>query len=82
MKQRKEEEECADNQQTAQNEGFCCHHHAKGLKLKDGKEKECTKQAKVDRPDHCIHCKEDPCVFIQIESCFCRNDTILRQLPV
>jgi hypothetical protein len=23
----------------------------------------------IDGPDHCIHCDEDPCVFIQIESC-------------
>jgi hypothetical protein len=76
MKQRKEEEVCADNQQTAQNKGFCCHHYAKRLKLKEEKEKECTKQAKVDGPDHCIHCHEDPCVFIQIESCLCENDTI------
>jgi hypothetical protein len=30
----------------------------------------------VDRPDHCIHCDEVPCVFIQIESRLCENDTI------
>jgi hypothetical protein len=76
MKRRKEEEDCAGNQRTAQNKGFCCHHHAKRLKLKDIKGKQCTKHAKVDGPDHCIHCDEDPCVFIQIESRLCKNDMI------
>jgi hypothetical protein len=46
MKQRKEEEECADNQQIAQNEGFCCHHHAKRLKPKDEEEKNARNQQK------------------------------------
>jgi hypothetical protein len=31
---------------------------------------------KIDGPDHCIHCDEDPCVFIQIESLSCENDEI------
>jgi hypothetical protein len=30
----------------------------------------------VDRPDHCIHCNKDPCVFIQIEWRLCKNDKI------
>jgi hypothetical protein len=30
----------------------------------------------VDGPDHCIHCDEDPCVFIQIESGLCKNNEI------
>jgi hypothetical protein len=78
MKRRKEEEEWTNNQQTAQNEGFCCHHHEKRLKMKDEDEEErnCTKRSKVDGPDHCIHCDEDPCVFVQIESRLCENDTI------
>jgi hypothetical protein len=79
MKKRREEEECANNQQSAQDEGFCCHHHAKRLQIKDKEERNCTKRAKVDGPDHCIlciHCNEDPCVFIQIESRLCENDTI------
>jgi hypothetical protein len=76
MKKRKEEEECADNQQSAQEEGFCCHHHAKRLKIKEEEERISKKRAKVDGPDHCIHCDEDPCVFVQIESRLCENDTI------
>jgi hypothetical protein len=35
-----------------------------------------TKQAKVDGWDHCIHCNEDLCIFVQIESHLCENDTI------
>jgi hypothetical protein len=58
MKKRRKEE-CADNQQSAQDEGCCCHHHAKSLKVKDEEERNCTKRAKVDGPDHCIHCNED-----------------------
>ncbi len=76
MKQRKEEEEFTDTQQTAQSEGFCCHHHAKRLKLKFEEQKQCRKQAKVDGLDHCIHCDKDPCVFIQSELRLCKNDTI------
>jgi hypothetical protein len=76
METKREEEECADNQQNAQNEGFCCHHHAKRMKLKDEEERKMTKQMKVDGPDHCIHCDEDPCVFLQIESRWCENDTM------
>jgi hypothetical protein len=51
-------------------------HHAKGLKIKDEEERIGKKQAKVDGPDHCIHCDEDPCVFVQNESRLCENDTI------
>jgi hypothetical protein len=76
MKKTKEEEECADNQQSAQDEGFSCHHHAKRLKIKDEEERICTKRAKVDCPDHCIHCDEDLCIFVQIKSRLCENDTI------
>jgi hypothetical protein len=75
-KRKIEEEECADNQQTAKKEGFCCHQHAKRMKLKEEEVKECSKGAQVDGPDHCIHCDEDPCVFIQIESRLWENDTI------
>jgi hypothetical protein len=35
-----------------------------------------TKHAKVDRPDHCIHCNEDPYIFVQIELRLWENDTI------
>jgi hypothetical protein len=76
METKREEDECADNQQNAQNEGLCCHHHAKRMKLKDEEERKMTKQIKVDRPDHCIHCNEDPCVLLEIESRLCENDTI------
>jgi hypothetical protein len=76
MKKRKEKEECADNQQSAQDEGFCCHHHAKRLKIKEEEERIGKKRAKVDCPDHCIHCDEDPCLFVQIESRLCENNTI------
>jgi hypothetical protein len=76
-----EEEECHENQQSAHNEGFCCHEHAKKMK----KEREVklvdkrSKKQKVNGPEHCIHCDEEPCcVFIQIELCLClcENDEI------
>jgi hypothetical protein len=72
----REEEECADNQQHAQDAGFCCHHHAKRMNENDEKERQVKKQAKVDGPDHCIHCDEDSCVFVQIGARLCENDTI------
>jgi hypothetical protein len=31
---------------------------------------------RVNAPDHCIHCDQEPCVFIQIESGLCENDSI------
>jgi hypothetical protein len=34
------------------------------------------KEVRVDVPGHCIHCDEEPCVFIQIESGLCENDSI------
>ena len=34
------------------------------------------KKAKVDGPNHCIHCNEDPCMFIQIELHLGENDAI------
>jgi hypothetical protein len=73
-----EEEECSDNQQRARNEGFCCHEHAKSMKLARVvklEERE-RKKKRVTAPDHCIHCDEEPCVFIQIESKLCENDEI------
>jgi hypothetical protein len=47
MKNRKEKEECADNQQSAQDEGLCCHHHAKRLKIKEEEERIGKNRAKV-----------------------------------
>ena len=71
-----EQENCADNQQNARDEGFCCHHHAKKMKLEEQKEREANKRAKVDSPDHCILCGDDPCVFLQIETRLWANDEI------
>jgi hypothetical protein len=49
-------------------------------KHKEKKEQMRKKREKVKQlehgPDHCIHCDEDPCVFIQIEMCLCENDDI------
>jgi hypothetical protein len=44
------------------------------MKREDEKERRVQKQAKVDGPDHCIHCYEDLCVFIQIELWLCETD--------
>ena len=44
--------------------------------MKEENEREFKKQAKVDGPDYCIHCDEDPCVIAQIEARLCENDTI------
>jgi hypothetical protein len=78
----REEENCAENQQSA-NYGYCCHQHAKVAKTEHEKRMKQMKKQKdevnklVDGPDHCIHCDEDPsCVFIQIESYLCENDEI------
>mgnify|MGYP002809484209 CR=1 FL=1 len=76
LKSKRGEEECANNQQHAQDAGFYCHHHAKKMKVRDEKEREGKKRAKVDGPDHCIHCDEDPCIFVQIESRLFQNDLI------
>jgi hypothetical protein len=52
------------------------------LETEHDKCKEQTKKQKakikklIDGPDHCIHCDEGPCVFIQIESRLCENDAI------
>jgi hypothetical protein len=62
--------------------GYCCHQHAKVAKKEheDDSKTQMKKQRGdevnkvVDGPDHCIHCDEDPCVFIQIESRLCEND--------
>jgi hypothetical protein len=73
----REHEDCARKQEKAQEKGFCCHHHQRKYMLE--KEEETRKRMKVDKVDspyHCIHCDEDPCVFVQIESRLCANDEI------
>jgi hypothetical protein len=65
--EKEREEECLENQQNAQNQGLCCHEHAKKMK-KERKEQISKKKAKVNGPEHCIHCNEDPCIFIEIET--------------
>jgi hypothetical protein len=72
---RREEEDCYDNQQLAQNQGFCCHAHATVMK-REQEEDVRKKKVKVNAPDHCAYCDEEPCVFIQIESRLCENDSI------
>jgi hypothetical protein len=77
----REEENCADNQKSALSCGYCCHQHAKVAKMeheesKRQKKKKETVKKMIDGPDHCIHCDEDPCVFIQIESLLWENDKI------
>ena len=71
----KEEKQCHRDQKTAQKEGFCCHEHGKRMKLEIGEEKK-KKEKQVNGPEHCIHCDEDPCAFVQIESQLGENDTI------
>jgi hypothetical protein len=71
----REEENCAENQKNAHNQGYCCHEHGQEAKEKFKKEKK-GKKARVDGPHHCIHCDEDPCVFVQIEERLCENDDI------
>jgi hypothetical protein len=64
--------------------GYCCHQHAKVVKKEqeDDSKTQMKKQMGeevykvVDGPDHCIHCNEDPCVFIQIETQLCENSKI------
>jgi hypothetical protein len=56
-----------------------------GTERANEKEKGKVKQLE-HKPDHCLHCDEDPCVFIQIEIWLCENDdtyfteTIMRRL--
>ena len=67
---------CHEEQEEAQNKGFCCHMHAV-KKREEKKEENMKKKAKtVDGPHHCIFCDEDPCAFIQIQSDLCVNDDI------
>jgi hypothetical protein len=69
---REEEEDCAQNQQSAQKEGSDC----KVAKREHVCKLEMKVNEVVDGPDHCIHCDEEPCVFIQIESRLCENDKV------
>jgi hypothetical protein len=75
-----QEESCAENQEKAQMNGYCCHQHAKVAKKahKDSttemKKRKGQVNRVVDGPDH--HCNKDPCVFIQIELRLCENDEI------
>jgi hypothetical protein len=72
----REEEECHENQHNVQNQGFCCHEHVKQMK-KERNESIRKKKAKVNGPNHCIHCDEDPHVFIQIEMHLTKNDHVI-----
>jgi hypothetical protein len=80
-KERKEEN-CAENQQSVQNYGYCCHQYAKVAKTEQEEGNKQRKKQKdkvnkaIDGPDYCIHCDEDPCVFIQIKSGLCENKEI------
>ena len=66
---------CREEQEEAQNEGFCCHMHA--MKKKEEKEERKNKKARtIDGPHHCIYCDEDPCAFLQIQSDLSDNDDI------
>jgi hypothetical protein len=78
-----EEENCAKDQELAQNHGYCCHQHAKVAKTEHEKykkqvnrQKEKTKGVVLDEPEQCIHYAEDPCVFNQIEMRLCKNNEI------
>jgi hypothetical protein len=75
----REEESC---KQSAQNYGYCCHQHAKVAKTEEEERRRQMKKQKdevnklVDIPDHCIHCDDNPCVFIQIKLRLFENDEI------
>jgi hypothetical protein len=71
------EKDCHENQKEAHDKGYCCHEHAT-LLVEEAKVKmeNKGKKARVDGPDHCIHCDEDPCMFVQIESNLGENDAI------
>jgi hypothetical protein len=76
LEKEREEEDCSENQRSAQNYGYCCHQHAMAAKTEHDKHKvQMIKQKEkeeklVDEPDHCIHCDKDPCVFIPIKNIF------------
>jgi phosphopantetheinyl transferase (holo-ACP synthase) len=61
------EEEFHENQKEAHNKAFCCYEHAE-LLVEEARVKKAKKgkKARVDGPNHCIHCDEDPCIFVQI----------------
>jgi tRNA U34 2-thiouridine synthase MnmA/TrmU len=42
----------------------------------DVKERRVKEQAQVDGPNPCIHCNEEPSIFLQIELPLCENDDI------
>ena len=78
----KEEENCGQDQEYAQNHGYCCHKHAKVAKKEhERNKKQVSRQAEkknefINEEEQCIHCDEDPCVFTQIEMRLCENDEI------
>jgi hypothetical protein len=73
----REHDECAHKQEEAQKKGFCCHHHAgKYTREEEEETRKKIRLTQVDGQYHCIHCDEDPCVFVQIESRLGENDRI------
>ena len=84
IKKETEVEECAEKQEKAQNMGYCCHQHetqdkeenAEKEKKKADRRKRQKSTQKVNGPDHCIHCDDDPCVFVQVQSRLAENDAI------
>ena len=77
VKKEEEEEQCHENQQIAKRDGYCCHEHARESKKKARvKQERQTLVAMDNGPDHCDHCDDDPCVFVQIESRLAENDEI------
>jgi hypothetical protein len=49
----------------------------KEIKRERPRRKKLHEMSKSRQPDHCIHCNEDPCLFVQIELCLCENNGIL-----
>jgi hypothetical protein len=56
--------------------GYCCHQHAKVAKKEHEHSKTEINKRKGQVNRVVIHCDEDPCVFIQVESRLCENDEI------
>jgi hypothetical protein len=78
LKIENDERECYENQEIAKSKGYCCHQHSKRTKCEEQKTTEDTRKYTRggEVPNHCIHCDEDMCVFITIESDIGQNDAI------
>jgi hypothetical protein len=72
-----EEKSFVEKEEMAHKKGFCCHDRAIEYVLEKEEQKRMMREvSKEYGPDHCIHCDDEPCCFVQIESRLGENDHV------